>query len=148
MKENERIAYCGLFCPMCSFVTAHETGDKKHLLAMPARYDHLKEQSFDECFCEGCRVQTDHCHCEMKPCAENKGLLTCADCDGFPCEHISAFGNDGAPHHEDALRNLHRIKEVGYDVWLGEMEALMHCACGERQSWYHRCANCNDGGRT
>lgn len=55
---------------MCSFVAAAETEDRQHLLAMPRRYDHLKEQSFAECSCIGCRDQVDNCHCDMKPCAE------------------------------------------------------------------------------
>ncbi len=140
MREEAKIAYCGLYCPMCSFETAAETNDTCHLQAMPERYDHLKEQSFEKCHCIGCKDQVDNCHCDMKPCAEKRGITSCADCEDFPCPTIDAFGHDGAPHHEDGLRNLWRIKEVGYEKWLEEMEALTRCVCGKRQSWYYRCS--------
>lgn len=139
MKENAKIAYCGLYCPMCSSVVASETRERAHLLAMPETYGHLKERTFEECECIGCKDQVDKCHCDMKPCAEKKGLLSCADCTDFPCRAINDFGHDGAPHHAGALRNLWRIKEAGYDQWLLEMESMMYCKCGTRQSWYYRC---------
>lgn len=139
MKKSAKIAYCGLYCPMCSFVAASETKDRQHLLTMPERYKHFKQRTFEECECNGCREQADRCHCEMKPCAEKKGIISCADCADFPCQAIDIFGNDGAPHHEEAFRNLWRIKEIGYEQWLKEMESLMYCECGMKQSWYHRC---------
>jgi hypothetical protein len=139
-KTSAKIAYCGLYCPLCSFKAASETKDRQHLLAMPQHYAHLKEQSFEECACPGCKVQTDHCECRfgIKPCAEARGLLSCADCAEFPCEKINAFGHDGTPHHEDGLRNLQRIREVDYAVWLQEMDDLMYCRDGTRRSWYYR----------
>lgn len=140
MERSANIAYCGLYCAMCSCVVASETKDRKHLLAMPERYDHIKQRTFEECECVGCRNQVDKCHCEMKPCAEKKGVLSCADCEDFPCHAIESFGHDGAPHHEEALRNLWRIKEVGYDQWLKEMNSLLNCECGIKQSWYYRCS--------
>ncbi len=145
MREEARVAYCGLYCPLCSFVAVHETGDRNHLAAMPDRYDRLKELTNEECACSGCRDQVDRCHCDMKPCAQKKGLNTCADCMEFPCSIIDGFGHDGAPHHEDALRNLYRIREVGYSKWTEEMEAHMRCECGTRQSWYYRCLEHKQG---
>lgn len=140
LEGNEKIAYCGLYCPICSFETTFETKDTTHLLRMPDRYNHLKEQSIEECKCGGCKQQTDYCHCDMKPCAEEKGYISCADCDDFPCETLKHFANDGVPHHKDALLNLYRIREVGYDQWLEEMKMLERCQCGTRQSWYYRCS--------
>lgn len=139
MTENARIAYCGLYCPMCSFVAASETKDRKHLQDMPELYDYLKGRTLEECDCAGCKEQVDRCKCDMKPCAAEKGITSCADCTDFPCHAIDDFGHDGAPHHAEALRSLWRIKEVGYDQWLEEMESLTHCECGMRQSWYRRC---------
>ncbi len=95
----------------------------------------------EECACPGCKVQIDQCACNIgiKPCAEEKGLISCADCGDFPCEKSNTFGHDGTPHHEDGLRNLQRIREVGYEAWLEEMQALLYCGCGTRQSWYCGC---------
>ena len=75
MEGNARIAYCGLYCPLCSFVAAAETKDREHLLAMPKRYDHLKQDTLEECGCAGCRDQVDRCRCKMKPGGGSKGML-------------------------------------------------------------------------
>lgn len=139
MNESARIAYCGLYCPMCAFVAAAGTRDRSHLTAMPDMYDYLKDRTLEACECAGCREQVDRCTCAMKPCAAEKGLTSCADCADFPCRDINDFGQDGAPHHAEAVRNLWRIREVGYPQWLAEMESLVHCSCGARQSWYLRC---------
>ena len=139
MEGNNRIAYCGIYCPMCSFVVACETKDRAHLSAIPSFYDHLKDQSLEDVEpCAGCRVQTDRCHCDMKPCAESKGHFTCADCEEFPCDKITAFGFDGAPHHKEALQNLYRIREIGYDAWILEMDSKTKNEQGLRMSWYYR----------
>ena len=139
MKNNDSIAYCGLYCPMCSLMTTYQTGDTAHLQAMPERYDRFKSSPLDECNCSGCKLD-DYCgDCAIKDCAEQKGYTSCADCADMPCSFVSDFANDGMPHHADALRNLYRIKEAGYDKWLQEMQAMMHCSCGARQSWYYKC---------
>lgn len=139
MEGLSKIAYCGLYCPMCSFIAACETKDRAHLSAMPEQYDHLKQHTFEECACPGCREQQDRCHCAMKPCAESKGFISCADCKDFPCQTITDFGDDGAPHHSQAVQNLWKIKEIGYDMWQQEMDSQCQCECGYRQSWYLNC---------
>lgn len=141
MNPNH-IAYCGLYCPQCSFQTAAESGDLRHLLAMPERYDKLKGLSAEECACKGCKLD-DFCGpCPMKDCASEKGYISCADCEGFPCAHTTAFESDGVPHHAQAIRSLREIQEEGYEKWTARRAARTHCGCGKRQSWYHTCAAC------
>ena len=135
--ETRDIAFCGLYCPMCSFRVGHETGDRRHILASPSDYDDMKDRPLEVYACNGCRVDDACGDCSMKDCATEKGLLTCADCEQFPCEHTDAFASDGIPHHHDAIDNLHRIRKIGYDAWVDEMKAKATGPNGERNSWYY-----------
>ena len=145
MEYNSfEMAYCGLCCTACSFKVAFESGDRRHVGAMPARYDRMKALPFSELACEGCKGQNICGECDMKDCAAAKGLEHCAACDDFPCAHTNKFQNDGVPHHRQAVEDLHKIKAVGVEAWFAEYSKGLTCAaCGKRQSWYCRCAQHN-----
>ena len=94
-------AYCGLYCGSCPMYT----GGK----------------------CTGCKGPTetlaDHCKtCEMRPCAQSKGLKSCAECKGFPCAKTEAFHNSGKPMGHAAAAGCKEIQDVGYDQWLAKQE--------------------------
>ncbi len=136
--EKKDLAYCGLYCPQCSFKTANEVGDRCHLSGMPADYARMCERPLEELACGGCKTDDDN-DCAMKQCAQGKAYDSCADCDDFPCANLQEFGADGAPHHAQALRNLTDIRERGVEAWFADTAKELACACGKRQSWYHRC---------
>ncbi|MCF7847742.1 MAG: DUF3795 domain-containing protein [Kiritimatiellales bacterium] len=100
--QKDMGAYCGLYCGTCPLYT----GGK----------------------CTGCKGPTetlaDHCKaCKMRPCAQAKGIKSCAECPGFPCEKTEAFHNSGKPMGKAAATNCKTIQEIGYDQWLAGQEA-------------------------
>ncbi len=136
--QSNMLAYCGLYCEQCSFKRAHDDGDAKHLqsLPYPAVLKPLSEYGCDGCKGEHCRCTV----CKIKPCIIEKGYDSCADCESFPCELIEAFGNDGIPHHAQAMENLRQIRAKGYERWFDGHKASLRCGkCGERASWYYSC---------
>ena len=138
--NQNMIAYCGLYCPQCSFRPAHATGDPAHVEAIPERYSKAKNQPVSEYACGGCK-QDDFCGpCAMRDCAAAQDFVSCADCASFPCDKTDTFAQDGVLHHANAFANLMRIREVGYEAWGQEMEAMLFCECGSRQSWYLPCS--------
>ncbi|VGO17634.1 hypothetical protein PDESU_06235 [Pontiella desulfatans] len=95
-------AYCGLHCGSCPMYT----GGK----------------------CTGCKGPTetlsDHCKkCEMRPCAQAKGVKSFAECKGFPCAKTEAFHNSGKPMGKAAAANCKVIQESGYEKWLAAQSA-------------------------
>ncbi|NLT57872.1 MAG: DUF3795 domain-containing protein [Clostridiales bacterium] len=135
-----QLAYCGIYCPVCSFRVACETGDRAHLLGMPAKYDPFKEGDLADCRCEGCKQDASCGPCAIKDCAQDRDLAHCGDCGDFPCEVLLAFQHDGIPHHFEAVQNLHQIRDGGIDRWLAEAARRAVCnVCGGRRSFYHRC---------
>lgn len=138
--KNE-IAYCGLYCPMCSFRVAYETQDRDHFVNLPAQYERRKHMELEPC--GGCKAEASLCgECDKRDCATEKGIDTCADCGDFPCAKLDAFAGDGIPHHKESLENLHAIKQMGYDAWLADQNEKSRCqTCGKRQSWYFNCTD-------
>ena len=143
----DMIATCGLFCGACSFKLAFDENDRAHVRAMPARYEKAKEDELEAC--PGCRGEAPACDadpCKIRACARTRGLTHCGLCAEFPCSILSAFANDGVPHHSETLGNLKRLREVGEEAWLAEQRTRWICSCGARLSWYLRdCPSCRSG---
>lgn len=140
--DGNDIAYCGLWCPACSFRVYSETGDGAHIAGLPERYEHLKQLTREQMACGGCKSEDCDCdpNCAMRSCAPGRGLALCSDCQDFPCQAVLDFEGDGAPHHREGIQHLRRIREVGREAWFEEYKAALACSgCGRRQSWYDRC---------
>ena len=137
--SHSEMAFCGIYCLQCSFRSAYESNDVKHILPMPSNYDHLKNMALSEFACEGCKGTNICGDCDIRNCAVAKNLNHCAECSAFPCEYIERFQHDGTPHHEKAVENLYAIKAVGIDAWFSGFVKSLTCECGERQSWYCQC---------
>lgn len=138
-----QMAYCGLYCPQCSFRTAYETGDRAHVQSMPARYDKMKEAPMADYECECCKGDSACGPCGMRDCAGARGYTSCADCAEFPCAENDRFDADDSPHHSEAVANLHAIRKAGYEAWFAAQQEKRACpACGTRLSWYYPCPHC------
>jgi hypothetical protein len=150
--EVERIAApCGLYCGACSILSGVRRGDMAFLdLAALGVAEYLGHPvKAADLRCEGClsEVRAAPCReCAIRSCAISKGVTRCAECADFPCEVITAFNNDGMPHHGEVLRNIRRQREIGVEKWVAEQEARWQCpSCGEPTDWYavqcHRCGH-------
>ena len=135
--DSYMLAYCGLYCLQCSGKLAYEENDRKHLENIAFAW--AKKKDLAEYNCECCKGRSICGHCEIFPCASEKDIDSCADCADFPCEHVTAFENDGMPHHKTAVANLRTIKKEGAAAWFAKLSPPLICHCGQRQSWYYTC---------
>jgi hypothetical protein len=139
------LAACGLYCGACYHYRAsfYESG---RLFEEAAR----RGRDPEGFTCRGCRSDTLYIHpgcaqCEIRACADGKGILHCGLCAEFPCERIKAFQSDGRVHHRDILIELERLREKGADQWMAEQAQRWRCECGESYSWYEEtCHNCGE----
>ena len=143
MAENVDVLLgaCGLYCGACYHYQA-SFYDEDRLREAAARRGQ-KPEGFT---CQGCRSGTLYihpfcAHCEIRACAEEKGILHCGLCPDFPCEQLRAFQSDGRVHHRDVLVELVRLRERGPKAWLAAQGELWRCSCGESFSWYEE--NCH-----
>ncbi|MBN1387608.1 MAG: DUF3795 domain-containing protein [Bacteroidales bacterium] len=114
----DMIAYCGLRCDTCPIylVTLEEDESRKQA---------MKESIAEECSdlygmnikpgditdCDGCRAGNERIFpgclkCEIRKCAGQKRIDSCAYCDDYPCEILSNnFSLD-----QDAKKRLEQIR--------------------------------------
>ena len=97
--------------------------------------------------CDGCRAENRFIYCEqnckMAPCAAEKGLDFCGECDDYPCDVIKNFQAE-MPHRLELWTAQERIKEIGYEKWFDEMMDHYSCPeCSTVNSAYHpACREC------
>ena len=83
--------------------------------------------------CPGCLGGGGNPACPIRTCSNEQGYLTCAECGGMPCKPSAENENlfqDAAAFLELItrrydnwnIRNLERIKEVGYRQFINEMQ--------------------------
>lgn len=122
METMERVAPCGLDCETCPVYKDNITEKARAYFA--GRF-HIKPE---EAACQGCRPSEGSplpCpDCETYICAEQHGLHLCSDCPSFPCRKLMPVA-DGANRfpHNTKLYNLCRIRLLGVDRWLDEVES-------------------------
>jgi len=64
------------------------------------------------------------CSCSIRQCTEEKGILTCAFCDEFPCEKLEKYYEKDESGDKSRAHIL-RQKEIGLENWLEEMKQKM-----------------------
>lgn len=147
MEKDNRIllAACGLYCGACYHYRASFYDDER-LRAEAAR----RGRDPEGFTCRGCRSYVLYIHpgcaqCEIRACADNKGIQHCGLCAEFPCDQLWAFQSDGRVHHVNIMVELVRLRKMGPKAWLAEQEGLWRCSCGESFSWYEEiCHNCGE----
>lgn len=79
--------------------------------------------------CPGCIGGGGDPDCAVRQCAKQKGYATCAECDAMKtCEKVQKYG-------PKALEGLRKIKTVGVDKWVEEMQKKVdsgYCYLNER----------------
>lgn len=140
MNDN-KIAYCGLFCQACQVfleTANNQLFDLSQETQIPINL--LK--------CKGCRSSCTSLfcrNCTIKKCCIQKGFFSCADCNEFPCSVLKAFENDGYHHHKGVIKSLKTLKDKGMDEWINYQNNRWSCLnCGNPYSWYDKnCRYCN-----
>jgi hypothetical protein len=56
--DEKLVSYCGIYCGLC--------------------------KKYNKGECQGCRKKDTPKWCHVKPCNEEKGLISCAECNDFP----------------------------------------------------------------
>ncbi len=113
-KINHKLfAPCGMNCMVC--------------------YVHLKaKKPCDGCLCADTH-KTERCKaCQIKACADEKGLTYCYECDDFPCLRIKNLDKSYRKRYQVSLiENSKAVFDKGLETF------LLH----EKKRW--TCADCN-----
>ena len=111
--DKRMVAHCGLVCTECEAYEATQAGDMQALkrMAQTAAEQFDMDLTAADAMCDGCVAATGrripYCRaCEIRQCAVQKHVESCAHCTGYPCEKIDAFSPEGKPRRAtlDAIR--------------------------------------------
>lgn len=125
--DKKYVCYCGLYCENCATKARVEPAAKK-------LYIELKNSGFEEIMqffpggdafwpflknmaeggtCTSCQEGSGNPGCDVRICAQEKGVEVCALCSEYPCIQFTAFF-EGYPilRHDNAL-----LREKGLDAW-------------------------------
>jgi hypothetical protein len=140
--KKQLCAVCGLFCPACTlFIGTKE--EPQRLQNMADRHN----TRADAWECNGCRSEKRSYWCEhicqIKPCADKRGIEFCGECDEYPCDMLKDFQKE-RPHRIELWKTQDRIAEAGYLKWFEEMVKHYSCTnCHTINSAYDiTCRNC------
>lgn len=145
LKTSPLLGACGLYCGACNHFRA-SFPEGNHLIEKARN----EGRSTDGFTCQGCRSNRLYMHpgcaeCEIRECADTKGLLHCGQCSEFPCEQIVAFINDGHIHHLNLESQIQKLNKLGPEGWLTEQIHRWTCSqCGAPFTWYEE--HCNSCG--
>ena len=96
------LAPCGIDCSNCDAYIAAVNNDMSLLQKLADNYQKQFNQTIDPATlnCDGCMQvgrHIDFCaKCDIRTCAIDKGYVTCAECDSFPCSKGSFIWKDNS----------------------------------------------------
>lgn len=95
---HKSISYCGISCHECpAYIATRENDDNKRA-EVAAAWSKMygAEISANDINCNGCTAENGpyfhHCTvCEIRTCAAEKDVTTCAHCEEYICATLSKF---------------------------------------------------------
>lgn len=146
MEDFNPDTYCGIYCGACSVAMYGKTGCADNFVAC------LGGVPKEALTCGGCKSDNVYAGCKscsIRPCARERGVEHCIDCDDYPCRMYKMFQKMYRilPHLHDAPESLEHIKRDGVDHWLEAKARCWACPdCGRPFSWYAAaCPVCGRG---
>ncbi len=88
--EDKMIGYCGYNCYLCAARSDDITLRQKMVNAWRKYLGH-ENYTAENVACDGCKSKGDKIadkNCKARPCAREKSLESCAQCDDFPCDNV------------------------------------------------------------
>jgi len=86
---EEMIGYCGYSCHLCAARSEDPELRKKLVDGWRRIFGH-ESYTVENVRCDGCRSEgrIADMSCKARPCAIERGVESCAECDDFPCDKM------------------------------------------------------------
>ena len=124
MDKKHLTAPCGLDCFNCPAYEGNITEEYKN------KVSEFLKIPIEETPCKGCRDEKGNCkfatskHCATWECVQEKGVTFCNECNDFPCKKLMPTQKGSEFPHNMKVYNLCRIKLVGIDNWIEEVNEI------------------------
>lgn len=132
MGDLDLLTYCGLYCPICAERgrIPRQAGALKDSMAkegwnvwgpdipgFTSFWTFLSNLANPERGCS-CRAGGGFPLCEIRPCAQSRGVDVCPSCADHPCIKIEALGE----RYPNLVADGRRLAEIGAAAWIAEQE--------------------------
>jgi len=114
LQEKKNIAYCGIDCGACPAYVATRNDDDALRAETARKWSELygAERKVEDINCDGCSGDSGrlflYCGaCEVRKCAREKKVETCANCPEYSCEKLDKFLTD-VPEARKVLDGLRK----------------------------------------
>jgi len=88
--QEKMISYCGYNCHLCA-ARSEDIEIRQKLVDAWRKYLGHQDYTAENVHCEGCKSKGDKIadkQCPVRPCVQEKGFDSCAQCAEFPCEKL------------------------------------------------------------
>jgi hypothetical protein len=92
------IGYCGIVCDVCPALKAKKENDDELRNKTAKEWSEIFKTPFkpEDINCDGCTESGQHiayCEsmCEIRQCAMSRNVTSCAKCEDYGCEKLTAF---------------------------------------------------------
>ncbi len=128
--QLEFVTYCGLYCELCAeraripkqaAVLQQSMAEEGwlywgHTVPGFSEFWQFLEGLHAQGGCSGCRAGGGFQGCQIRICAQERGLELCSQCPDFPCNYIEAMG----ARYPMLIADNWRLQAVGLERWLAE----------------------------
>jgi hypothetical protein len=148
------IGYCGYNCHLCA-ARSDDAEVRQRLVDGWRKIFGHEHYTADNVRCDGCRSdgRVADQECRARPCAVERGVTSCAECDDFPCDkmrHLMA-AREGLLIY--CVREKELVSEREYDLCARQFESMPNLVralarAGRLPAWVAGAGDEDDGEAT
>jgi len=125
-SEDEMIGYCGYNCHLCA-ARSDDINVRRKLVEAWRKYLGHQHYTVENVACEGCKSEGNKIadkQCGARPCAREKCLESCAQCDEFPCNKMRKLMGTTAGLVTVLASKLKDISEDEFDFCIQQWNSV------------------------
>lgn len=124
--EDKMIGYCGYNCYLCA-ARSDDIEVRQKLVNAWRKYLGHENYTAENVACEGCKSKGNKIadkSCKARPCARDKGLESCAQCNDFPCNKVKHLMTNPLVMLTYRATQFKDITEEEYDLSIQQWNSM------------------------
>jgi hypothetical protein len=148
---EKMIGYCGYNCHLCA-ARSGDPEERARLVAAWRKFYGHERYTVENVACDGCKGggRLADKSCQAKPCAEERGVETCADCGEFPCPKVRNLLGETSTMLLQCLPGTSGLTAEEYNAGMRQFDGIPNLltaliASGRLPAWCGKCARTEAG---
>jgi hypothetical protein len=122
---DEMVGYCGYSCHLCAARSDDPEVRRRLVDGWRTIFGH-EHYTAENVRCDGCRSggRVADRECRARPCAEERGVASCAACEEFPCDKMRHLMASREGLLIFCVRGKTALSEADYDLCARQFESM------------------------